>query len=318
MITIDSIINLLSNALRKKEIFTKDFQWLKGVLETSPSSHDYILDLALMFEDLNSCQNDDIYKLKLYKANKELNKLKTFFFKQRKILLAVPQRRRHPKFPAPNLGGLVTPQNYRLKGEVCYGMAHADARNWLVEQAKKDPEITDILFVDDDILLPLDAITKLCDSDELIVSANYIKKQFPIETCALKMSDGINHFHNKEVPITKNDMNPTAVTQLGMGACLINMDVFNKIEPPWFEFIYNKDGTVFTGEDVRFCQKAIIKGIIPKIIPGLVPIHVDFKTGNYWGPGWLVDNGFLRKEFLDKYCYFQCDPKECYTENIKK
>ncbi len=311
------ILNIFNNACINKHISTKDFWWIKSTLEARPDAHDYFLELALTFNDLWGKPDHDVYNLKLYKANKELEKLKTFFFKQRTILLAVPQRKKHPNFPAPNLGGIIAPQNYRLKGEVCYGMPHAEARNWLVMKARENPDITDILFIDDDILLPLDAITKLCDSNELIVSCNYVKKQFPIETCALKIDEGIYQFHNKEVLAEKNSITPIAVTQLGMGACLINMDVFNKIEPPWFEFVYNKDGSIFVGEDVRFCQKAIIKGIIPKVIPGLVPIHVDFRTGKYWGPDWLIENHFLKKEYIDQYCAFQCDPKDCYTSNVK-
>lgn len=314
----EHIINIFNNACVNRHISTKDFWWIKSTLEYRPDAYDYFVDLALTFSALFGKLDHDQFSLQLYKARKELEKLKVFFFKQRKILIAVPQRKRHARFAAPNLGGLVTPQNYRLKGEVCYGMTHADARNWLVKQAQSDPDITDILFVDDDILLPLDAITKLCDTNELIISANYTKKHFPIETCALKLDDGIYQFHNKEVPAIKDDVTVVPVTQLGMGSCLINMDVFNKIKYPWFEFVYNKDGSVFAGEDVRFCQKAIIEGIIPKVIPGLVPVHVDFKTGHYWGPDWLIENKFLKKEYIEKYCYFQCDPRDCYTENINK
>lgn len=313
-----TIINVFSNCVAENEITKEEFLWIDEVLSRRNDSHDYFLDLAIQFEELGPFhENSDIYKLKLYKLRKELDKLKVFFFKQRTVLMAIPQRKKHPNFPAPNIGGLITPQNYRLKGEVCFGMPHAEARNWLVNKARENPEITDILFVDDDILLPLDAISRLCDSNELIVSANYVKKQFPIETCALKIDKGINSFHNKEVLAEKGSMEPVAVTQLGMGACLINMDVFNKIEAPWFEFVYNDDGTVFAGEDVRFCQKAIIKGIIPKVIPGLVPVHVDFHTGKHWGPDWLVKDHFLRKEYVNQYCTFQCDPKECLANNIK-
>ncbi len=305
-----NIINLFNQAVINRHLSIEEFDWLDDVLKRRPDSFNYLFDLALMFEKLNPYENQDVFNLNLYKVRKELEKLKTFFFKPRRILLAVPQRKKHSKFPAPNLGGLITPQNYRLKGEVCYGMPHAEARNWLVNKARENPDITDILFIDDDILLPLDAITRLCDSNELIVSANYIKKLPIIETCALKMDVGLNYYHNKEVPVIKDNMTPIPVTQLGMGACLINMDVFNKIESPWFEFIYNDDGSVFAGEDVRFCQKAIIKGIIPKVIPGLVPIHVDFKTGNHYGPEWLVQNYFIKKEYINKYCFFQCPTNE--------
>lgn len=311
MSIIEAIKEKLCNANFMGAISQTDLHWLLDVLDRRPDSLDYILDLALMVEKTVNFSGAK-YVIAQYQIQKELNKLKTFFFKQQKILIAVPQRQRHPKFAAPNLGGLVIPQNYRIKGEVCYGMKHAEARNWLVEKALEDPEITSILFVDDDILLPLDAITKLADANEMIIGANYIKKQYPEETCALEIGPGPD-FHNQEIKAIKEDMTPRPVTQMGMGACLINTEVFKKIEKPWFEFIYNKDGSVYVGEDCRLMQKAIIKGIIPKIIPGLVPVHVDFKTGKHYGPHWLVQNDFIRKEYIDKYCFFQCDAKECYV-----
>ncbi len=314
----DVVMNVFSNAVTENKLLKKDFEWLQDVMQRRTDTHEYIFDLALKFEGLAQYKdNTDIFKLNLYKVHKELEKLKVFFFKQRLILLAVPQRKKHPNFPAPNLGGLVIPQNYRIKGEVCYGMAHAEARNYLVFKALENPDITDILFIDDDILLPLDAITRLADSNELIVSANYIKKQFPVESCALTIKDGLYYYHNREVLPTQNDMQPVPVSQCGMGACLISVDMFKKIEQPWFEFVYNKDGSVYAGEDVRFCQKAIIKGITPKVIPGLVPVHVDFKTGKHFGPEWLIKDGFLRKEYINQYCHFQCDPKDCDFPNIK-
>lgn len=316
---IENVLSILDASVSCNNLSLKDFEWIKEVIHRRPDSRDHFIDLALSFNDLLDIlesQNSDVYKLKLYKIQKELDKLKIFFFRQRTILLAVPQRQKHPRFPAPNLGGIVTPQNYRLKGEVCYGMPHAEARNWLVSKALADPDITDILFIDDDILLPLDAITKLADSNEFIIGANYIKKQIPEESCALSLENGINYYHNKEVPAQEGNMNVKPVSQCGMGACLINIEVFKKISAPWFEFVYNKDGSVFASEDVRFCQKVIIAGIVPKIIPGLVPVHVDFKTGKHYGPEWLVENNYLKSQYLKDFCFFQCDPKECYTENI--
>jgi hypothetical protein len=250
-----------------------------------------------------------------YDIKQELERLKVFLFKQRKILVAVPQRQKHPNFPAPNMGGFSIPQNIQVKGEVCYGLGYCDARTFLVEKALENPEITDILFLDDDVLLPLSALTELCACNEAIIACNYTKKKFPTETTAFAIDPKTNH--NKEIKATQNDMTPKAVSQMGLGACLISLDVFRKIPKPWFEFIYNKDGSPFAGEDVRFCQKAILAGFNPKVIPGLVPVHVDLKTGKHWGPDWLIEDFELKREFKDEYCYFMCDPTECAAEDVK-
>ncbi len=280
----------------------------------------YIIDLSKNINKwIGKKEKLNNFELQLleYQIKQGTEKLVVFLFKQRKILIAVPQRKRHPTFPAPNLGGLATPQSYRLAGEVCYGLNYCDARTDLVKKALSNPDITDILFVDDDILLPLDAISILCDTNESIVAANYVKKQFPIETTALQIQTSNGITHNKEIKAIQNDLTPTPVSQVGLGACLISLDVFRKMKEPWFEFIYNKDGSVFASEDVRFCQKAILDGFIPKVVPGLVPIHVKFKDGSHWGPDWLVKDFQIKEEFKPFYCYMQCDPEECYSEDIK-
>lgn len=277
----------------------------------------YILDLCRQIDKWkNSSMNDSYFALsdQRYQIKQNFERLRVFLFKQRKILLAVPQRKRHPDFPAPNLGGLIIPQAYRAKGEVTYGMGYCEARRDLVFKALSDPSITDILFIDDDILLSLDTITILCESNESIIGCNYVKKQFPIESTALAIKDN----HNQEVKPNKADLTPIAVSQMGLGACLISVEVFKKLPEPWFEFVYNDDGSVFASEDVRFFQKAILAGYIPKVIPGLVPVHVSFEDGSHWGPDWLVKDFQIKEEFKQYYCHMQCDPEECFADNIKE
>lgn len=278
----------------------------------------YILELATEMDVLLKDGHSPFLRQKLvFSIMKKIEALKVFLFRQRTILIAVPQRKRHPQFPAPNLGGLVVPQNYRVKGEVCYGMNYCDARTFLVRKALENPEITDILFVDDDILLPKDAISVLCDTNEPIVAANYVKKQYPIETTALQVREINGIVHNQEVKAEQGNMTPVTVSQMGLGACLISVDVFKKLKEPWFEFKYNPDGSVFAGEDVIFQQQSILAGYAPKVIPGLVCAHVEFKSGKAWGPSYMVKNGQIRQDLKDQFYHMLCDPKECYSDNIK-
>jgi len=319
------IIQLFNNASGNfSGIPHSDWEFLIQVVNDRPDAFEYCLSLADRVTEwftLDDSKGDErenrtanFKQLKLeYEVKKEIEKYKVFFFKQRKILLAIPQRKRHPSFPAPNLGGFVAPQNYRTKGEVCYNLEYCEARTFLVKKALRDEEITDILFIDDDILLPLDALTILCDTNEPIIGGNYVKKRFPIESNALEISKDV--IHNKEVKPIQNDIFPRKVSQMGLGTCLVSLEVFKKIPEPWFEFVFNADGTVFAGEDVRFLQKCIIAGYEPKIIPGLVPVHVDFDTGKHWGPDWLVDENGIKKEFKHKYCHLLCDPMELYEDD---
>lgn len=316
-ILIDSILELLSHK-SVMDLFGQDNCTMVINSVNNEAAFPYILDLCRKIEQYQSSSSihDSYFKLadQRYHIQQSFEILKVFLFKQRKILLAVPQRKPHPHSPAPNLGGIVIPQAYRAKGEVTYGKGYCEARRDLVNKALSDSSITDILFIDDDILLPLDAINILCNSNESIIGCNYIKKQFPIESTALAIKGN----HNQEVKPIKDDLTPIAVSQMGLGACLISVEVFKKISEPWFEFVYNQDGSVFASEDVRFFQKAILAGYVPKVIPGLVPIHILFKDGSHWGPDWLVKDFQIREEFKQHYCHMECDPEECHAENIKE
>ncbi len=308
---------LLSNSDCIEEFGANNCRLISSAIDNE-AALPYIIELASEIDTfLINVFSSFAKENKKHSIRKKFEALKVFLFKQRKILIAVPQRKKNPNSPAPNLGGLATPQNYRLKGEVCYGLNYCDARTYLVKKALEDPEITDILFVDDDIILPLNAISLLCDTHEPIVGANYVKKQYPIETAALQVREINGVTHNQEIKADLGTLTPVNVSQMGLGACLISVEVFKKIQEPWFEFKYNENGSVFAGEDVRFCQKAILEGYAPKIIPSLVCAHLEFKTGKYWGPDWLVEHGKIRNEMVDRYCYFQGNPRECYEQDIK-
>jgi hypothetical protein len=323
MLSVDSsklkqqIKSLLFNDECRELFGSSNCQLISDSLDNE-AAFPYILELAteidqILFNDFSPFGREKIK----HSIMKKVEGLKVFLFRQRTILIAVPQRKRHPQFPAPNLGGLVVPQAYRVKGEVCYGMNYCDARTFLVRKALEDPSITDILFVDDDILLPKNAISVLCDTNEPIVAANYVKKQYPIETTALQVREINGIVHNQEIKAIEGAMAPIPVSQMGLGACLISVEVFKKLKEPWFEFKYNADGSVFAGEDVRFMQQAILAGYEPKIIPGLVCAHIEFKSGKAWGPIFMVKNRQIRPDMKDQFCYMLCDPKECHSENIK-
>jgi len=244
--------------------------------------------------------------------------IKAMYYKQKRILLCCPQRKKHPKVDVPGLGNLISPQNVRLDVATCYGLGYCESRQFFVDKALKENVNTHLFFVDDDILLPLDAISKLIDSNEDFISGNYVKRNPNLESIASRLEPSEKLvWQQTMVEPKQGDYRIIDVNCTGLGCALIDLDVFRKIPSPHFQFVWEKDSNgnrtrLLIGEDSNFCASAMLHGIMPKIIPGLVPVHVDFKTGKHYGPEWLVDpvTRTIRPEYIEKYCKFMVDPKE--------
>ena len=241
--------------------------------------------------------------------------VKSLYYKQKRILLACPQRRKHKNVDIPNLKGLIAAQKLRIDPATCYGLGYAESRQFFVNKALTENIYTHIMFLDDDILLPLEAITRLIDAEADIIGCNYVKKNPLLESTATTLSsDPKLIWQQSSVEPVQNDYRIIDVNCLGLGATLVDVDVFRKIPMPHFEFVYEHDANgnrtrLLVGEDSRMSQKAMMCGIIPKIIPGLVPLHVDFRNGKHFGPTWLVDpaTNKVRPEFKDRYCEMAVD-----------
>src|SRR6185312_6622909 len=88
---------------------------------------------------------------------------KNTVFKQRRLLIAAPMRRRvlPEGLPPPNLAGIVIPQSIWHTALPVYGLGHAESRNYDVDFALKDGSFTHILFVDEDQLVPIHIVKTL-------------------------------------------------------------------------------------------------------------------------------------------------------------
>lgn len=249
--------------------------------------------------------------------------VKSLYYKQKKVMVGVAQRKRHPIHVAPNLGGFIAPQAYRVEVETVYGKGYAESREYLAEKAI-ETNCTHILFIDDDILLPLSAIDRLIAANELFVAANYYKRNPLLESVVtMPGEDKTFLYHNVIADAKEGDYTPIAVNAAGLGAALINLDLFKMMPKPWFEFVYEtlpngSRGRLLIGEDSHFLQKMLMGGLTPKVIPGLCALHVDFATGKHYGPEWLVDSTKrkIRPQYEEKYCKFTCDTKELVCEDV--
>lgn len=140
----------------------------------------------------------------------------------------------------------------------------------LVRQAL-EAKCTHMLFVDHDMFFPPikrmngkyeSVITRLLDQDKDIIGAEYKFRSLPVRSTASPLTD----LSPKDQPFRCN--------VVGTGLLLIKMNVFEKLEDPWFNFGRNEKSEMVYGEDAWFCQKAIKAGFEVWADPTLEVKHI--------------------------------------------
>lgn len=241
-------------------------------------------------------------------------------YKQRNVLVGVPQRIQHPKHAVPCINGFAPGQHIHARVHSVFGMDYAEARNAIVKAALSEDAITHVLFVDDDVLIPRNALAKMLDYHLPIVSGTYCKKSPALETGVTAIGHDESYLFSQQlVPYEHGNYEPIVVSCTGGGFILIDIEVYQKLGTDnWYEFIVDRGpggDRVRIGEDSLFCQKAAAKGIKTAVVPGLAALHVDFTKGgrgfdvDTYGPVEIVDPSTrrVRAEFKDQYLSFPDD-----------
>lgn len=108
-----------------------------------------------------------------------------------------------------------------------------------------------LLFLDSDMRFPKDALVRLLRHKEPIVAASYSMRRLPLAPVAF---DG---YTQGQLHYVANDAEGLEeVASVGMGCFLIDLDVFKKLDEPWFANEYDAALDDYIGEDVHFCRKA--------------------------------------------------------------
>jgi len=134
----------------------------------------------------------------------------------------------------PNLGGIIAPQSLRVEADQCFGLDHIEARNYFVRKAIASNIYSHVFFVDEDQLLPLNALSYLLSLNLEAVGLNYVKKNPMLESIATAVEpDSRDVFENNTVGCDDpEDLTPWHVNCLGLGALLVDVDVFRKVPEP--------------------------------------------------------------------------------------
>ena len=168
--------------------------------------------------------------------------------------------------------------------EFVRGYDCATARNKIVSiaQARK----TDfVLMVDNDVVLPKDALTNLLDDTKPVTLGIYAHRDvdniYRGRTCVCKLYDesGRKHFNYpleseyREEEITQLRESGQYKVQIhggGMGCALIKTSVFDKIDYPWYDWVNYKTGNRgMLSEDLFFCENCRVHNI---------PIYTDTRV----------------------------------------
>ncbi|MGR3292491.1 MAG: hypothetical protein ACUZ9M_00580 [Candidatus Scalindua sp.] len=130
------------------------------------------------------------------------------------------------------------------------------------------PKPTHILFVDYDVLPRSNTLTRLLEHDKDIISGIYPTIQKFELTWCLSRTKPFELMEIKDLP-----SNPFKVHTACNGMMLVKMDVFDKLEWPYWKTLFAKDiktgKNVKTGADIYFFEKAKAAGydiwVDPKI-----------------------------------------------------
>ncbi len=116
-------------------------------------------------------------------------------------------------------------------------------RERLLEQAKK-VNSDYVLWIDSDMMFPSTTAVRLLEHNKDIVACNYTKRTKPLKTVAYT---NLNDW-NSWLPMEPQD-ELVKVEGVGMGCMLMKLDIFEKIQKPYFEFRYKEDTQDYFGED---------------------------------------------------------------------
>ena len=162
------------------------------------------------------------------------------------------------------------PNGNELSFEFVRGYDCATARNKIAQKAI-DGAYDYVLMVDNDVVLPADALVNLMDDLKDVCLGYYAHRDtdniYRGRTCVCKLyqPDGAKYFNyplESEYSAEElNDLRDNGTHKLqihggGMGCALINAAMFRRLGYPWYDWVnYPGKNRGMLSEDLYFCEK---------------------------------------------------------------
>lgn len=202
--------------------------------------------------------------------------------KTKKILIGAPHRT-NKCGNVTNFNSLQVPAGWSCKIEEPFGYPVAEAQNIIVQRAI-DEGFEYIFFVEDDNLIPRNALVTLMKHQAEVVGGMYYRKYLPLETAGMHYDkDGCPTSIDYKIGDIIHD---TLV--LPMGCTLIKTEVFEKMEKPWFKSIEVNNRPVITS-DTYISQKIRDLGFDVITDTNIQSLHIDKNKGVFYGHPNIVD-----------------------------
>lgn len=128
-----------------------------------------------------------------------------------------------------------------------YGAYVSQNREKIVTKAQ-ELGCTHLLFIDHDMIFTPSDIQTLLSYDKPLVVAAYHERELP-SRLMMEMLD-TEDFSDYTIP---NEL--FKIKSAGLGCSLIKMELFERLERPYFPMKYTQAGIVAESEDVGFCRK---------------------------------------------------------------
>ena len=166
--------------------------------------------------------------------------------------------------------------------EFVRGYDCATARNRIAQMAL-DKKTDYVLMVDNDVVLPKDALVNLTDDLKDVCLGFYAHRDsdniYRGRTCVCKLLDpnGVRYFNypleSEYTAAELAEMKEKGEYKVrihggGMGCAFIKTSVFEKIKYPWYDWVNYKDRGMLS-EDLYFCEQCKAKSIL---------IHTDTRV----------------------------------------
>ena len=167
-------------------------------------------------------------------------------------------------------------QDHQVLFDYVRGYDCATARNAIAQKALGN-ETDYVLMVDNDVVLPKDALINLLDDPKLVTLGSYAHRDsdnlYRGNSCICRLYNKIgNRYYNypleseytadELMQMRKDGKIKVEIHGGGMGCALIKTDVFQKIKYPWYDWVNYKDKGMLS-EDLFFCERCKEHGIQP-------------------------------------------------------